>query len=143
MKRVLFLLTFLITFAQADEFTKDIETYLHMTNSLSSVQMLTPQLTQSMRQINPSIPQDFLDELVNEMTTRSLLDLMVPIYKKHFTHKDIQALIAFYNSPIGKKLAEKTPLITQESMVAGQQWGAGLAMEIMKKLKSKGYDMGI
>lgn len=47
---------------------------------------------------------------------------MAPVYEKHLTEADLNEVIKFYNSPVGKKLAGKTPAITQESMAAGQTW---------------------
>jgi hypothetical protein len=61
---------------------------------------------------------------------------MVPIYQKHFTHNDIKAFIAFYESEAGRKLAQKTPVITEEAMQVGQQWGAEMATKIIKKIEN-------
>ena len=36
-----------------------------------------------------------------------------------------------YKTPVGKKLAEKIPLITQESMQVSMEWG----MEIAQKMQ--------
>lgn len=143
MKKLLLLLLCMACMTFADEFEEDIALMLHMTNSLSSAQLIATQMGKSMRQINPNIPQEFLNKLVSELTNKKLIETVTPIYKKHFTHADIKALIAFYNSDIGKKLARKTPLITQESMLAGQKMGMELAQEIMQSLQKSGYNMGI
>jgi uncharacterized protein len=45
-----------------------------------------------------------------------LLDDMVPIYQKHLTQADVDAMIVFYSSPTGKKLMQEMPEITQEAM---------------------------
>jgi hypothetical protein len=52
---------------------------------------------------------------------------------------DLKEIIKFYESSVGKKLAQKTPVITQESMQAGQQWGQVIAGKVMKKMQEKGY----
>ena len=52
---------------------------------------------------------------------------------------DLKKITAFYESPVGKKLAESTPVMTAEAMEAGQQIGMGIAKEIMANLKEKGY----
>jgi len=36
-------------------------------------------------------------------------------------------------------MIEKLPLITQESMQAGGEWGKQLSEKIMQRLKEKGY----
>jgi hypothetical protein len=78
----------------------------------------------------------------NEMLKTSIDDLvtvMVPVYKAHLSEADLKEIIKFYESSVGKKLAQKTPVITQESMQAGQQWGQVIAGKVMKKMQEKGY----
>jgi hypothetical protein len=40
---------------------------------------------------------------------------------------------------VGKKFAEKTPLITKESILAGQEWGKQIGQKVVDRLKDKGY----
>lgn len=58
------------------------------------------------------------EKILKNMPTEELLQSMVPIYAKHFTKGDIDAIVAFYASPVGKKMINKTPEITQEAMQA-------------------------
>ncbi|MBB5634546.1 hypothetical protein HDF26_002784 [Pedobacter cryoconitis] len=68
-----------------------------------------------------------------------LLDLLSPIYQKHLSKEDIDSITAFYKTPAGKKFAEKTPVIMQESMQAGRMWGEKIGADIMNRLTEKGY----
>ena len=43
---------------------------------------------------------------------------MLPVYQRHYTHSDIQALLDFYKSPVGQKFVKETPLILADSMQA-------------------------
>jgi uncharacterized protein len=79
----------------------------------------------------------FWEEFKNDIDYTDLLSLYIPIYKKHFNEADLQELIQFYESPIGKKLVEKTPQITAESMTSGQEWGMKLAAKVMERLEKK------
>lgn len=94
------------------------------------------------RQEKTNVPDKFWDDLTVEMSKISiteLTDMLVPVYKKYLTQSDINQLIKFYESPIGKKFAEKSPQIMQESMQVGQQWGQKLGQQITDKLKAQGY----
>ena len=54
------------------------------------------------------------------------------IYMEEYTKEDIKAILAFYNSPVGKKMEEKAESITaktQESMMSLQ----GEVQELMGK----------
>jgi hypothetical protein len=68
-----------------------------------------------------------------------LVKMLVPVYKKHLTLADVEGLITFYKSPVGQKFAKKTPMITQESMQIGQQWGMVIGQKFADKMKEKGY----
>jgi uncharacterized protein len=49
-----------------------------------------------------------------------MIDAMVPIYQKHLTKSDLEAVIAFYLSPAGQKLLKEQPAMMAEGMKAGQ-----------------------
>ena len=80
-----------------------------------------------------------LDDSEKELLTKevmgSLVDLLVPIYKNHFTEQDLKEAIELYKTPIGKKISEKTPIIAQETMQASMQWGMELAEKMQKYMK--------
>ena len=52
-----------------------------------------------------------------------------------FTHEEVKQLIKFYETPVGKKLAEKKGKQTESIMPAFQQWSMGLQEMIMKYQK--------
>ncbi len=73
----------------------------------------------------PNLPPDaeekmnkMYDEMLKNMPLDALLDAMEPVYQKHFTKGDIDALIAFYSTPVGQKMLVELPAITQEAMQA-------------------------
>ena len=74
-------------------------------------------------------------ELLSKEVMGSLVDLLVPIYKNHFTEQDLKEAIELYKTPIGKKISEKTPIIAQETMQVSMQWGMELAEKMQKYVK--------
>lgn len=95
------------------------------------LQQLVAQLQQS------GATEDQITQIQAEFNVDQLVNLLVPVYQKEFTEEDIQAFLTFYNSPAGKKMIEKQPVIMQESMVIGQQWGMGVAQRIQEILTAK------
>jgi hypothetical protein len=93
----------------------------------------------SFKKASPAVPDSFWAEFRSEVRAEDLLDLCVPIYAKHFSEDDVRAVIAFYETPAGKRLVKAQPLIMQESMQAGQEWGRTLAQKVIARLKEKGY----
>ena len=74
-------------------------------------------------------------ELLSKEVMGSLVDLLVPIYKNHFTEQDLKEAIELYKTPIGKKISEKTPIIAQETMQASMKWGMELSEKMQKYMK--------
>ena len=78
-----------------------------------------------------------MEKVLNEFSMSKLVDRLVPVYQKHLTEKDLKGIIAFYESPAGKNYAAKVPAIMQESMAAGQQWGAEVGAEMVRRLQAE------
>jgi uncharacterized protein len=58
------------------------------------------------------------EEFIKNFPMDAMLNDMVPIYQRHFTKSEIEALTAFYSSPAGQKLLHETPAVTAETMQA-------------------------
>ncbi len=56
-------------------------------------------------------------------TLGALYTKIADLYMAEFTQDEIKALVAFYNTDLGKKLAEKQLNLTQKAMLFGQSWG--------------------
>ncbi|GAA5164061.1 DUF2059 domain-containing protein [Viridibacterium curvum] len=101
-------------------------------------------LRQSMRNCTNCTPRTFeiLDKEVDKLfVTRSLakgelVDRMVEVYHKHFSAAEVRELLAFYTSPLGKRVSAVTPQIAQESLALGQEWGRGLMDELQKNFRA-------
>jgi uncharacterized protein len=56
------------------------------------------------------------DDMLKDMPLDAMLDDMIPVYQKHLSQTDVDAMVVFYQSPTGKKLMQEMPQITQEAM---------------------------
>ncbi len=56
-------------------------------------------------------------------TLDGLYTKIANLYMAEFTQDEIKELVAFYNTALGKKLAEKQLDLTQKAMMFGQSWG--------------------
>ena len=67
-------------------------------------------------QFNSMIPEEN-KEVFNEELNATFPDLymtMAKIYIEEFTHEEILALLEFYETPVGKKLADKSGELSQK-----------------------------
>jgi hypothetical protein len=60
----------------------------------------------------------FTTDTMKDMPIDGMLDDMIPVYQKHLTKGDVDAMSAFYASPTGQKLLHEMPAMTAESMQA-------------------------
>jgi uncharacterized protein len=61
------------------------------------------------------------EDSLKQVPMDAILDGMIPIYQKHLSQTDVDAMIVFYSSPTGKKLMQEMPAITQEAMAMSYQ----------------------
>jgi len=97
------------------------------------------QMLPSLKVMVPDAPDNFWREFMAGVNSDDLVEMIIPIYQKYLTEKDISELNKFYSSPVGKKLIRYQPIIMQESMTVGQRWGENIAKEVLKKYKQGNY----
>ncbi|MGO9086491.1 MAG: DUF2059 domain-containing protein [Candidatus Sulfotelmatobacter sp.] len=154
MKRVLIALACLAfivpAFAQTAEepaSRDDVILYLRTMRSHDLMQRTMQVQLQSMQQLmhdqilkeKGKVPANFdaqfkkgMDDLLKNMPMDEVVQAMIPAYQKHFTHGDIEAMNAFYSSPVGQKVLEELPAVMQEGMQA--------AMPILSKYLSEAHE---
>ncbi|WP_375578870.1 DUF2059 domain-containing protein [Marivirga tractuosa] len=133
----------LTVFGQVDtEYGKTLQKMFEVSGTEQTYQTVIKQIITMYKQQYPLIELEIWDDLAKEFTKTSLnelTDMLVPVYSKYMTIADLEELIKFYETPVGKKFAKNTPLIMQESMQVGQQWGMEISHDFEKKMEEKGY----
>ncbi|MCD4681253.1 MAG: DUF2059 domain-containing protein [Bacteroidales bacterium] len=71
----------------------------------------------------------------NESAIKDLVSLLTPVYHKHLTQADLEEIIKFYETSIGKKYANSMPLIGKEAMQIGAEWGMKMHQKFKDKMK--------
>lgn len=116
---------------------------MEMTDVASLGRQINRMMMDQLRPMVPDVPDTVWTELTQALDSTDMVSLMIPIYDRHFTLAELEGLVAFYATPLGRALIQKTPAITQESMVAGQQWGREKALAILQKLEQRGYQPSV
>jgi uncharacterized protein len=117
--------------ADAPATKEDIQRYLQIVHSREMTRKMLEAMSKPMHQMvheqylkdKDKLPADF-EARVNKMTDdmfksfplEEIEDAMVPVYQKHFTKGDVDALVAFYSTPTGQKLIKELPAINAEAM---------------------------
>lgn len=99
---------------------------------------------------NPDIGELIQQSIVEVMNTyqgqnHTLNNQIALIYAVRFTVEELQQLLNFYESDIGKKVLETSQIITKETDTAIEVWTNNLSKEFVSKLravmKAKGYEI--
>lgn len=74
-----------------------------------------------------------------------LVDATARMYAQHFTEAELKQLLAFYQSPVGKKALVEEPKVLDELMAYAGTWGDNLSQEVIgdmrDQMKKRGHDM--
>ncbi len=87
-------------------------------------------------------PQDlarldqFTTDIMKDLPVDGMLGDMVPVYQRHLTKSDVDAMSAFYSSPIGQKLLREMPAMTTESMQAASPRIQALMDKVMERARA-------
>jgi|SRR5579859_263807 len=110
---------------------EDVEKYLEAVHSHDMMKQMVEAMSQPMHKMvhdqymkdKDKLPADFetrtdktMDDMMQDMPWDDMMQAMVPVYQKHFTKGDIDALIAFYSSPTGQKVLQEMPAVMTDAM---------------------------
>jgi hypothetical protein len=126
-------------YSQTPTKKEQIKTLLNLTGSGKIGEQMAQNLIATFKKNGAEATDEFWDGFAKKMNANEIIEKMIPIYDSCFTQQDIEGLIAFYKSTVGKKLVDKLPYITQKSFEVGQAWGQKIAAELVEELKQKGY----
>lgn len=95
------------------------------------------QIAVAKKKVLEMIPEAKQTEFLKEfdMSLIGYLAKIEDFYIKEYTSEDIQKMIVFYETPIGKKMKSKAGLQAESSMAAIQSWSVELQGIIMKYMK--------
>lgn len=96
---------------------------------------------EQMKKTNPNITAEELtkidarsEQLIEAIPVADMMDDMVPVYQKHLTKADVDAMIGFYSTPTGQKILREMPAMAAEGMQALQPRMRKILDETMRSL---------
>jgi uncharacterized protein len=79
----------------------------------------------------------YFGEFQKRFDANEVSEQLVGIYDKHFTHEEIKALLEFYGSPLGQKVAAAMPQISREVQAAMRNAGNQAARQAWQDLRAE------
>jgi uncharacterized protein len=130
---------------------RDLVETMHLTKQYeailpSIIKTIKPSIVQGRAEVDrqydaltPVMLEGFRSRL-SEMT-----DAVVTVYASNFSVEELQALTAFYKSPVGQKMLDKLPAVTQQTIAVGAKFGRSVGEDLRKRmieeLRKKGVDL--
>ncbi len=112
---------------------------LRLTGSMNVALQMRDKILDTFKRAMPQVPAELWSGFSAECDPHELEDAIVPLYLASFTAGELDAMLAFYRSPVGEKLLRKQPEIFRASSEAGRQWAAEITYRLRDRLTEKGY----
>ena len=124
------------------EYRETLDRLMLVSGTSTSLRAQFPLLMQMIKNIAPEVPEEIMQKMEDkfrDLLFERICDFYTPIYKRYLTLEDLKGFIAFYETPLGKKIAMTTHTLNKELMEAGQKAGQSIAEEVFQELKKEGY----
>lgn len=110
-----------VGFSQDEAFKKDVLKVIEMSGAANQMKSAKTQILQM-------VPKEKQEAFILDFdaTMPALYDKIAAIYMETYTKEDIKAMIAFYDSPVGRKINEKAGNILEKTQAAGKEWSEEL-----------------
>jgi uncharacterized protein len=92
-----------------------------------------PNITAEQKKQFTGMVDDVMRQSLGAEAIQEMLAATIPVYQRHLTKSDLDAMVAFYSSPVGQKILHEQPAMVQESMVAS----AGIQQRIARSMFQK------
>jgi hypothetical protein len=124
---------------------------LEVTGGIATITQVMDGMQQNLKgTLNQMLPPgEYRQQLVDlyfqkfrsEADPQYLLNLAARVYDKYLTLEDIQGLIQFYSTPLGKKTLTVLPKLTIEVQTQSMQWGQELGRKAMIEVLTEHPDL--
>ena len=93
-------------------------------------------------QQDPALQKDLNDVAANLRTefaprVSEVTDELAKLYAANFSEQELKTVLAFYQSPAGKKLVTIQPQVAEQSMRYAQDWARKLSDEVVAKMREE------
>ena len=93
----------------------------------------TPEQKQQIRQM----VSEEMTHALGPQAIREMMEATVPVYQRHLSKSDLEAMMAFYATPVGKKVLREQPAMMQESMQAAAGIQERIARGVFLKIDER------
>ncbi|HWR94860.1 MAG TPA: DUF2059 domain-containing protein [Flavobacterium sp.] len=113
-----------------DALKKEVVKIIELNGSVNQMKLVKKQIIAMIPEKNQAA-----FALAFDASMPSLYDKMAELYIQTYTKEELDFMLAYYESPIGKQIAAKSEVLAEKSMEAGKEWAEGLQPMMMKYME--------
>jgi len=83
----------------------------------------------------------FFEKFQSKLKVDDLVALSIPVYDKYFSKEDVDGLIQFYQTPVGKKVLSVLPQVLIESQTSAMHMGEEIGRQSMMEVLAEHPDI--
>lgn len=125
-----------------EDYRKALEQLLEASGTNTTLSAQFPFIIKMLKDMCPDVPEEVMTKMENkfrDLFFNNIMDLYVPVYMRYLTIDEVKEFTAFYNTPLGRKVAMTMPMLSVELAQAGRSAGEKIAREVLEDLAKEGY----
>jgi hypothetical protein len=96
-----------------------------------------PQLQQPLNEVAVQLRKEY------DPKRAEILDEVAKTYAKHFTEQELKDIVAFFKSPVGKKMLAQEPIAIDQSLKAAQSWANNFSDVVLERFRVEMKKKGV
>ncbi len=117
---------------------QNIRRLLEITRAAEIATIASNQQLESFKSTLPEgVPPRVVAILREELNAVNYVELLLPIYDKYLSDEEVNQLVAFYDSPLGRKVTGSMPVIMAEAQVVGTKRGEVAGQRAIERMKAE------
>lgn len=125
-----------------EDYRKALEQLLEASGTKTTISAQFPFIIKMLKDMCPGVPEEVMTKMENKFRDfffSNIMDLYLPVYMRYLTIDEVKEYTAFYNTPLGRKVAMTLPTLSVELAQAGRLAGEKIAKEVLEELAKEGY----
>jgi uncharacterized protein len=110
---------------------------LELTGTETLKQQMLDGLLPHLKEMMPYMPADVVEDLQRSLGVADFEGAMVRSFQQHLSTEDAAEIIAFYQSPAGRRMIATMPQVLNEGQDAGSELGQRVLLEVIQRHKDE------
>ena len=104
---------------------------------LDEMRKKVPNATPEQEKLMGEFVDGMRQDMLSVMNQDDMMELIVPVYQKHLTKQEVKMVTEFYSSPAGQAFVQKMPVVINEAMQVGADYGRSRQDQLQKLLQTR------